>query len=271
MQTPASPPTSTMDQTSHGSQPGLCLPTSWDTTLELITTLVHFSPLAHERSLTSSCSDSGSGDGQFLMYPVSVDGSQRNNFKFSSASKTSIQGVVAAKGGCFKAASGETCGNLLQEGTEDCDCGTQSICSASPAVDKCCNVYNDADPNDADNCKVKSGFDCSPLNLQSGTCCTEDCGFKPIGAECREETQCTKNVLCAASGVCADADPFPEDTYCDMADTFKDKLCDDSGKCTKSICDLAGLTDVSLAPLSSHSTVYLDLTSLLKLETMPAK
>ncbi len=78
---------------------------------------------------------SASANGDYLMWPISVDGSQPSNYDFSPTSITTIQGVVAAKGGCYKDVGAAQCGNGVQEGDEACDCGSASAC---PSIDACC-------------------------------------------------------------------------------------------------------------------------------------
>ena len=128
--------------------------------------------------------------------------------------------------GCFQ----------LQEGTEQCDCGTASIC---PDQDKCCNVFGDGNGD----CELKSGSDCSPFHIENGRCCNEtNCENKTGTVTCREETACTKISECV-DGICPEADKFLEWTYCSATD--KDKLCDDDGRCSRSLCAAFELPDVS--------------------------
>lgn len=55
------------------------------------------SPCACRCSFTAA----GDADGRFLMWPLAIDGTQDNNNKFSQKSLDEINGVIAAKGGCF--------------------------------------------------------------------------------------------------------------------------------------------------------------------------
>ena len=192
---------------------------------------------AHElgHNFGSGHDSSGGANGNFLMYPVSVDGSRPNNYKFSSQSLSSIQSVVNAKGGCFEASGANQCSNGVQEASEECDCGTAAIC---PEIDMCCNVYDDSNPGNADNCQLKPMAECScvmksvergafffshvraetllligllflftcdrPLHQQNGVCCTNDCMEIADGTTvCREETECVMEEVCDGSAVCA--------------------------------------------------------------------
>jgi len=199
---------------------------------------------AHElgHNFGSGHDSSGGANGNFLMYPVSVDGSRPNNYKFSSQSLSSIQSVVNAKGGCFEASGANQCSNGVQEASEECDCGTAAIC---PEIDMCCNVYDDSNPGNADNCQLKPMAECSPLHQQNGVCCTNDCMEIADGTTvCREETECVMEEVCDGSAVCAPATPFPDGTICDAANPAR--MCNDS-RCVDSICEIFGLEDVLVA------------------------
>lgn len=115
---------------------------------------------AHElgHNFGSDHDTDGGANGNFLMYPIAVDGSRPNNYKFSSASLTTMTSVIDARGGCFEASGSNQCSNGVQEGTEQCDCGTQSVC---PSLDACCNVYDDSNPSNAANCQLQPGNQCS--------------------------------------------------------------------------------------------------------------
>ena len=82
------------------------------------------------------------------MWPVSVDGTEDNNYLFSPQSLSVIGEVITAKGGCFIASDEPTCGNGVQEGSEPCDCGgNPSLCSQ---FDSCCEI----------GCTLASGAEC---------------------------------------------------------------------------------------------------------------
>lgn len=86
----------------------------------------------------SACSSLAGGN--YLMWPISVDGSQANNYLFSPQSQSSVRAVIAAKGGCFKDPDEDICGNGVQEGNEACDCGAPSGCAS---IDACCSTSGD--------------------------------------------------------------------------------------------------------------------------------
>ncbi|EDQ91931.1 uncharacterized protein MONBRDRAFT_31368 [Monosiga brevicollis MX1] len=219
--------------------------TAFSTTLNYgsaVPELTHWLVIAHEigHNFGSTHDDpSGSANGEYLMYPVSVDGSESNNFLFSPESKSLMTAVVEAKGGCFVDSDASICGNLVQEGDEECDCGTASGC---PAADECCNVFSQGS---ADNCNLRAGKQCSPFHTVNGACCKSDCSFQNDGFVCREESQCVREATCT-TGECPAADYYVESTYCSAS--YKDKMCSETGsgdttRCTLSICDAFGLEE----------------------------
>lgn len=123
-----------------------------------VSDLTAYLVMAHEfgHNFGSDHDTSGGSNGNYLMFPVSVDGSQSDNYKFSPQSITSIQGVIDAKGGCFEASGSVQCSNGVQEGMEQCDCGTASAC---PTIDACCSVFDPT--NTANNCMLDAGNACS--------------------------------------------------------------------------------------------------------------
>eukprot|EP00049_Salpingoeca_infusionum_P014341 m.267996 g.267996 ORF g.267996 m.267996 type:complete len:710 (+) comp15649_c0_seq1:490-2619(+) len=178
---------------------------------------------------SSHDTDEESSNGQFLMWPVSVDGSGTNNYLFSTQSKNSIKNVVAAKGGCFSDSAEPFCGNNIQEGTEPCDCGLSGSNQCS-ALDACC----------APDCELAAGKSCSPLHSVNGGCCTESCSIiTDTNHECRAATECLQAATCTAGGICPDSVAVDDNTQC--AETAS--LFCSSGACSVSVCALWGVQE----------------------------
>merc|ERR1711988_175607 len=157
---------------------------------DLTAYLVMSHELGHNFGSSHDSEEQSSG-GQFLMWPVSVDGTEDNNYLFSPQSLSVIGEVITAKGGCFIASDEPTCGNGVQEGSEPCDCGgNPSLCSQ---FDSCCEI----------GCTLASGAECSPQNTQNGTCCTSGCQkITDTSTVYREEQVCTEQSTCTADGEC---------------------------------------------------------------------
>ncbi|EGD80926.1 hypothetical protein PTSG_01510 [Salpingoeca rosetta] len=172
--------------------------------------------------------DEQTSGGQYLMWPVSVDGTEDNNYLFSPQSLDTIAAVITAKGGCFVASDEPTCGNTVQEGTEQCDCGSnEDLCSS---FDACCTT----------DCMLAAGKECSPQHRENGACCNDDCTkITDTSQVCREETVCTMQSTCTANGECPASVARVNNTVC-----ASDMLCND-GVCARSICYLWGLQETT--------------------------
>eukprot|EP00051_Salpingoeca_urceolata_P016028 m.210977 g.210977 ORF g.210977 m.210977 type:complete len:1408 (+) comp18570_c2_seq2:346-4569(+) len=150
-------------------------------------------------SCTCSSGTISSPTGNFVMFPVSVDGSEASNFVFSPCSQDQIgdtinQGVAFSAGGfCFSNRGDQICGNSIVEGTEECDCGSTDPTECALA-DPCCST----------DCTLAPGAVCSP---KAGACCTSGCQATgwPLAQAlsppdnsflCRAETECTNAGHC---------------------------------------------------------------------------
>jgi disintegrin and metalloproteinase domain-containing protein 10 len=190
------------------------------------TYLVMAHELGHNFGSSHDTETPASG-GNHLMWPVSVDGSDTNNFIFSAQSVDSFEAVIAAKGGCFSESADPFCGNNVLETGEVCDCGTdQAICDE---VDVCCSP----------NCALAAGASCSPRHFRDGACCTAGCDLETVGTKCREATECALAQTCNGSGECLDSDPVADHTQCGDTAAI---LCF-SGECQRSVCVLFGLVE----------------------------
>ncbi|CAD7693032.1 unnamed protein product [Nyctereutes procyonoides] len=82
-----------------------------------------------------------------------------------------------------------TCENKIEEGNEECDCGSREECKK----DNCCHM----------GCKLMQGANCS-----TRLCC-RNCYFRPLGYMCREEdNECDLAEYC--NGI---SNFFPDDSY----------------------------------------------------------
>eukprot|EP00051_Salpingoeca_urceolata_P021484 m.337719 g.337719 ORF g.337719 m.337719 type:complete len:900 (+) comp19807_c0_seq2:64-2763(+) len=145
----------------------------------------------------TNCAVDGGDGGNYVMWPLSVDGTESNNDVFSDCSAEEAGIQIGNVGGCFTSVgSGPICGNGIIQGDEECDCGSTDpvVCAAA---DPCCLT----------NCTLNraSGAECSPLK---GDCCTESClmtGFdtfeEALNAtgtthRCRAATDCVNAIYC---------------------------------------------------------------------------
>jgi len=134
--------------------------------------------------------------GDYLMWPVSVNGNEGNNNEFSPCSIFTVSPVINARGDvCFTntANAGSICGNGIVEESEPCDCGSTLDQAACDTVDSCCTT----------NCTLKAGKQCSP---KVGECCDSSCKMigdnnftgtsTPCGTptnDCRSQRYCVKD------------------------------------------------------------------------------
>lgn len=171
-------------------------------------------------------------NGDNLMYPYSVTGAETNNHIFSAESMESMNAVLGDAAGCFLVAA-TGCGNFIQDGDDECDCGGSTV--ACEAVgDSCCNAE----------CKLTGGVGtCSPLDQQHGLCCSDECAIQ-AGSTCKEQSVCQAAAVCSTAGKCPSvAGDRPENSLCQESVTLCQSgrcsgLCDNAGGCTKSICSL---------------------------------
>jgi len=94
----------------------------------------------------------------FIMHPKIVSA---NNIilKLSSCSLSSIRKVLEAKGSCLKARSNNTCGDMVVDKNEECDCGDNKVCHL---IDPCC-----VPAGRPGECRLKRNAQCSQ---QQGLC-----------------------------------------------------------------------------------------------------
>ncbi|XP_037324998.2 disintegrin and metalloproteinase domain-containing protein 10 [Pungitius pungitius] len=170
----------------------------------------------------SSCGDMGSsgGKGRYLMFPHATDEVRENNDKFSPCSIEQISRVLALKkDDCFVVSDQPICGNLMVEEGEECDIGHND-------TDLCC--FSAKQPVGVQ-CRLKPGKTCSPSR---GLCCGQDCGLKPAGRTCDEETDCQRASVCSGSSpLCPEPSAKHNLTECAQGT----RVCV-SGVCAESVC-----------------------------------
>ncbi|XP_024909927.1 disintegrin and metalloproteinase domain-containing protein 10 isoform X1 [Cynoglossus semilaevis] len=191
--------------------------------------------LAHElgHSLGSphdegpNCGNLGStgGKGRFLMFPQATDEIRENNDRFSPCSVEHISKVLhQKKDNCFVVIDQPICGNQIVEGDEECDVGHND-------TDLCC--HSAKDPVGVQ-CRLRKGKVCSP---SQGLCCGQDCGFRPVGHVCDEETDCLRESVCSGlSPLCPQPMAKENLTVCSEGT----RVCL-NGVCAESVCVKHGL------------------------------
>nr|XP_019936185.1 PREDICTED: disintegrin and metalloproteinase domain-containing protein 10-like [Paralichthys olivaceus] len=111
------------------------------------------------------------------------------------------------------------CGNQIVEEGEECDVGHND-------TDLCC--YSAKEPIGVQ-CHLKPGKVCSP---SQGLCCAQDCGFKPAGQTCDEETDCLRESECTGlSPFCPEPLAKENLTVC----SENTRVCM-NGVCAESVC-----------------------------------
>jgi hypothetical protein len=168
--------------------------------------------------------------GNYLMYPMSVSGSNTNNVVFSPMSVDAMTASVGYRGGCFEKDGEGTCGNFITDDSEQCDCGGEDGCNA--LGDNCCGH----------DCNLKAGAHCSPLDSVHGMCCDDECGVLS-GVDCRIQDTCMEGAECSRTGECPSLSNRATHSLCENGLSICKEgkcsgLCDESGGCTKSICGL---------------------------------
>nr|XP_046247700.1 disintegrin and metalloproteinase domain-containing protein 10 isoform X1 [Scatophagus argus] len=170
----------------------------------------------------SNCGNLGSsgGKGRYLMFPHATDEVRENNDKFSPCSIKHISKVLKLKkDDCFVVSDQPICGNQIVEEDEQCDVGHNE-------TDLCC--FSAKQPVGVQ-CHLKPGKVCSP---SQGLCCAQDCGFKPAGHICDEETDCQRESVCSGlSSFCPEPSAKENLTVCSQGT----RVCL-SGVCTESVC-----------------------------------
>jgi disintegrin and metalloproteinase domain-containing protein 10 len=179
---------------------------------------------------TAACTPSGASGGKFLMYAFATSGTNPNNDNFSECSRQSICEVLNAKASpCFTPTVGQTCGDVIVEAPEECDCGVPILGNAATctAVDACC----------APGCNYTSGAVCSP---RADACCETNCTFSSASEPCAAETDCLLPSSCTGTDKnCPDQVPKADNTNCNCRSnqTVCSQVCD-TGVCDKSQCQL---------------------------------
>ncbi|XP_042337058.1 disintegrin and metalloproteinase domain-containing protein 10 [Plectropomus leopardus] len=170
----------------------------------------------------SNCGNLGSrgGKGRYLMYPEATGDLRENNDKFSPCSIEHISRILKLKkDDCFVVSDQPICGNLIVEDGEECDVGQNDS-------DLCCFSAKQAAGLQ---CRLKPGKVCSP---SQGLCCAQDCGFKPVGQSCDEETDCQKEAVCSGlSPFCPQPSAKENLTVCSQGT----RVCL-NGACVESVC-----------------------------------
>ncbi|XP_064463743.1 disintegrin and metalloproteinase domain-containing protein 10-like isoform X2 [Ornithodoros turicata] len=183
----------------------------------------------------------GGFNGNYLMYSSATTGLLKNNAIFSPCSVRNISRILQTlfdgksdRENCLLRNMEPICGNAIQEGEEQCDCGM----GESDCLDKCCYArHND---HNATGCTLRPRAECSP---SSGSCCGIHCNILPTGTACRRPTMCSGRAFCdGESARCPFAPWKPDMTPCNN-DT---QVCR-RGTCTGSICEKFGLVECSLS------------------------
>ncbi|CAM9335868.1 unnamed protein product, partial [Lampetra planeri] len=170
----------------------------------------------------SNCGNLGStgGKGRYLMFPHATEEVRENNDKLSSCSIKHISKLLnVKKDDCFIVSDQPICGNQILEEGEECDVGQND-------TDLCC--YS-AKETMGVQCRLKPGKVCSP---SQGLCCSQDCGFKPAGVTCDEETDCQRESVCSGrSPLCPEPSAKENLTVCSQGT----RVCL-NGVCSESVC-----------------------------------
>lgn len=144
----------------------------------------------------TNCAVLGGTNGNYIMWPLAVDGSKSNNAFLSDCSLEEAGLQIRNMGGCFtNVGNGPICGNGIIEGEEECDCGSTDV-SVCISNDACCTPT----------CTVNTtaGYQCSP---KAGDCCDSACmatGWDNLWMVpgdsllhvCRPATDCVKRIHC---------------------------------------------------------------------------
>lgn len=163
--------------------------------------------------LSASKCDAGEG---FIMNPSTAQGITR----FSACSIGNICSALgrnSVKSNCLtnnrdvNLTTGQTCGNGIVEGDEQCDCGGAAACGRNP----CC---------DPQTCKFKNNAVCDDSNED----CCKNCQFAPSSLVCRPSVG-----SCDPAETCTGSSPYcPEDKNKPNGESCGNGLTCASGQCT---------------------------------------
>ncbi|XP_064471133.1 disintegrin and metalloproteinase domain-containing protein 10-like isoform X2 [Ornithodoros turicata] len=179
-------------------------------------------------------------DGNYIMYASATTGTQKNNDQFSPCSNRNISAILlplfsgeSERENCFLKSTGPICGNSIQEGDEDCDCGIDDV----DCTDMCCYSRHNAER--VRGCRLRQGATCSPT---AGSCCSKQCEVLPELTPCKEEDRCSGKAFCDGLNVKCPEAPLKSDmTECNNGT----QVCK-QGRCTGSVCEKYGLTECTL-------------------------
>ena len=202
------------------------------TLLSLAHELGHSFGSDHDSLENLTCSP-GSQKGFYLMHAMSQNNQKSLSSFFSPCSRKQIASVIAARGECLKPHPA-TCGNAIQEGSEECDCGKKAFCQH---IDQCC-APSDAKPPEK-GCTFSKAVNatCSP---KEDKCCLENCMINvDKNALChRDLSECKVSFCDGKSKDCPKPKEAPDKFPC----RGTSKSCS-GGVCNSSVCLDNGLSD----------------------------
>lgn len=186
----------------------------------------------HDSYGNLTCSPGGR-KGYYLMYPISQPNSKPLNSFFSPCSRKQIASVIKAKGECLKHHPA-TCGNAIQEGDEECDCGKGAFC---PYVDECCTPSDAGPPEKGCTFNKEKKASCSPIGNK---CCLDNCMINTDeNVQCHDGfLECKVSFCEGKSGICPEPKEAPDKYPC----RGTSKTCS-GGTCNSSVCLDNGLID----------------------------
>ncbi|KAK5944531.1 hypothetical protein PMZ80_003813 [Knufia obscura] len=145
--------------------------------------------------------DSCDAGAQYMMNPYSAPGIS----KFSPCSvgnicsalgRNSVQSTCLTNNRDVTTITGQSCGNGIVEGDEDCDCGGPDGCAGNA----CCNPMT---------CKFNTNAVCDPTNEG---CCTTQCQFASANTVCRASTgECDPQETCSGTNATCPPDTTEKD------------------------------------------------------------
>ncbi|KAG7230796.1 hypothetical protein INR49_019610, partial [Caranx melampygus] len=177
----------------------------------------------------SNCGNLGSagGKGRYLMFPHATDEVRENNEKFSHCSIEHISKILKLKkDDCFVVSNLPICGNQIVEKDEECDVGHNDTDPCCFSAKKTVGVQCRLKPGKVCSCVSAlfvCGFhatftvciQCPSISPSQGLCCSQDCGFKPLGQTCDEETDCLRESVCSGlSPLCPEPSAKENFTIC---------------------------------------------------------
>ena len=206
------------------------------TVLTLAHELGHSFGSSHDKETDQRCAPNGLV-GHHLMFPYSTDGLKPNQRKFSPCSKDLINPVLQKKGTCLKMKQYTTCGNLMVDPGEECDCGTKDICEL---VDPCCVPVGGIGTDKECHIRVSHGYYCSP---KQSLCCNSSCQMVPYQERkvCLEATECRLASFCTGERlVCPEQELKMDGTPCEITRNIS-SVCV-KGECVTDICKIHNLS-----------------------------